>query len=84
MIDAPVRDVFAVVTELLASAPTDDELLAYKFPDDLQARLGYLLERNREAELTCEERHEFDDYIRANRMITSLKIKTKLGRKGLT
>ena len=83
MIEAPARDVFAVITEFLASDPSDEELLAYKLPDDLQARVSYLLVQNREAELTCEERHELDDYVRADHMISLMKTKTKLRQKGL-
>ena len=83
MIKAPIRDVFAVVTEFLASDPSEDELLVYKLPDDLQERLSYLLYQNREAELTCEERHELNDIMRADEMMTKLKLKTKLRMRGL-
>lgn len=83
MIEAPARDVFAVITEFLAEDPSDEELLAFMLPDDLQKRVSYLLVQNREAELTCEERHELDDYMRANRMITTLKINTELRQNGL-
>lgn len=77
------RDVFAVITDFLSSDPSDEELLSYKLPDDLQERLSQLLYLNREAELTCEQRHELDDYMRANRMITKLKLKKELRMRGL-
>ena len=83
MIKAPVRNAIDVVAEFLASDPSDEELLAYRFAEDLQARVHYLLERNGEDELTCDERHELDDFIRANRMMTSLKINRELRLKGL-
>ena len=83
MIETPVRDVFAVITDFLADDPTDEELLAYKLPDDLQKRVSHLLYLNREAELTCEQRHELDDYVRADHMISRLKTKTKLRHRGL-
>ncbi len=83
MINAPVRNAIDVVAEFLASDPSDEELLAYRFAEDLQARVHYLLERNGEDELTCDERHELDDFIRANRMMTSLKINRELRLKGL-
>ena len=83
MIETPPRDVFAVITEFLADDPTDEELLAYKLPDDLQERVSHLLYLNRESELTCEQRHELDDYIRADDMISLMKTKTKLRQKGL-
>ena len=83
MIETPARDVFAVITDFLAESPTDEELLAYKLPDDLQKRVSHLLYLNRESELTCEQRHELDDYIRADHMISRMKTKTKLRQKGL-
>ena len=83
MINAPVRNAIDVVAEFLASDPSDEELLAYRFSEDLQARVHYLLERNGEDELTCDERHELDDIIRANRIMTSLKINRELRLKGL-
>ncbi|MCY4061791.1 MAG: hypothetical protein OXG53_05445 [Chloroflexi bacterium] len=83
MIKTPARDVFAIITDFLAENPTDEELLAYKLPDDLQARVSHLLYLNRESELTCEQRHELDDYIRADHMISRMKTKTKLRQKGL-
>ena len=83
MIETPIRNAIDVVAEFLASDPTDEELLAYRFSDDLQDRVRYLLDRNGEDELTCDERHELDDFIRANRMMTSLKINRELRLKGL-
>ena len=83
MIETPALNVLDVVTDFLASDPSDEELLAYRFDEDLQARVHYLLDRNGEDELTCEERHELDDFVRANRMMTSLKINRELRLKGL-
>ena len=83
MIQERQRDVFAVITEFLAEDPSDEELLAYKLPDDLQKRVSHLLYLNRESELTCEQRHELDDYIRADHMISRMKTKTKLRQRGL-
>ena len=83
MIAAKVRNPLDVVTEFLAADPSDDELLAYRFTDDLQDRVHYLLDQNSEDALTCEERHELDDFLRANRMMTRLKINRELRLKGL-
>lgn len=78
MIEAPARDVFAVITEFLSDDPSDEELLAYKLPDDLQKRVSHLLYLNRESELTCDERHELDDIVYADKMMSLLKTKIKL------
>lgn len=83
MINAPARNVLDEVTDFLASQPTDQELLDYRFSDVLQERIHYLLERNGEGELNyCEER-ELEDYIRANRMMSRLKVKTRLRQRGI-
>lgn len=84
MIETPARDVFAVITDFLAEDPTDDDLLAYKLPDDLQERVSHLLYLNRESELTCEERHELDDFVYADNMISLLKTKFRLRQKGMS
>ena len=83
MIKAPARNVLDEVTDFLATAPSDEELLAYRFCDELQDRLHYLLDLNGEGELNyCEER-ELEDFLRANRMMSTLKIKTRLRQRGI-
>ena len=83
MIETPALNVLDVVTEFLASDPSDEELLAYRFSDDMQARVHYLLDRNGEGELTFFEERELEDIIRANRMMALLKVKTRLRLKGI-
>ncbi len=83
MIKERERNVFAVIIEFLVSLPSDDELLAYHLPDDLQERLSDLLKRNKEAHLTSEEREELDDFIHADNMISLLKTKIRLRQRGL-
>ena len=83
MIRAPVHNVLDVVTDFLGTDPSDEELLAYKFSDDLQARVHYLLDRNGEGELTFDEERELEDFIRANRMISRLKVNTRLRLRGI-
>jgi hypothetical protein len=78
MQNAPVRTVFDVITDFLASDPTSEELLAYHLPDDLQERADYLLERNSEDLLTPEEREEMHEFMNADEVIALLKAKVKL------
>ena len=77
MLDAPVRTVFDVLTDFLASEPTAEELIAYHLPDGLQARVDALIERNGEGQLTFDEQRELFDFIRADQMMAMLKAKTK-------
>ena len=83
MIEVPAINVLDVVADFLASEPTDDALLAYRFSDEMQERIHYLLDRNGEGELTCDERHELDDFIRANRMMARLKVNVRLRLAGI-
>ena len=78
MLNAPVRAVFDVITDFLASDPTPEELVAYHLPDDLQERIDWLVEKNGEGQLTFDEHAELMDFIRADQMIALLKTKTQL------
>lgn len=78
MLNIPVHTIFDVITDFLASEPTSEALLAYHLPDDLQARVDELIERNGEGQLTFDEQQELFDYMRADEMMALLKAKTKL------
>ena len=78
MQNAPARTVFDVITDFLASEPGPEALIAYHLPDDLQARVDELVERNGEGHLTFDEQQELFDFMRADEMIALLKAKTKL------
>lgn len=80
MQNAPVRTVFDVITDFLASEPSADEIINYHLPDDLQTRAHYLLEKNGEDLLTPAEEEEMHNFMRADEMIALLKAKLKLKR----
>ncbi len=72
------RTVFDVITDFLASDPTPEQLITYHLPDDLQARVDQLVERNGEGQLTFDDQQELLDFMRADEMMALLKVKTKL------
>lgn len=78
MQSAPIRTVFGVITDFLASDPSPEEIIAYRLPDDLQARAHELLERNSEDLLTFDEKQEMYDFMRADEMMSLLKVKMRL------
>jgi hypothetical protein len=78
MQNAPVRSVFGEITDFLATNPTPEEIIAYRLPDDLQARAHELLELNGEGELTNADREEMIDFMRVDEMMSLLKAKMKL------
>ena len=78
MQNAPVRTVFDAITDFLATEPSPQEIIAYYMPDDLQARLDELLDKNSEGEITPSEREELERFLNADQMFSMLKSKMKL------
>jgi len=83
MIETPALNVLVEVASFLANEPTDKQLLEYRFPDKMQERIDFLLDHNGEGELTCDERRELEDYVRANRFMAMLKVRRERRLKGL-
>lgn len=73
MIEAPVRTINNVVADFLACRPSNKQVLEFYFPPVSQARLSFLLEQNRESELTTFEEDELDEYVRADEFMGMLK-----------
>ncbi|MCU0481162.1 MAG: hypothetical protein MUE54_08115 [Anaerolineae bacterium] len=78
MIPNPVKTIFDVITDFLATNPTPEAILAYRLPDNLQQRASDLLERNGDGLLTYDEEQEMFDFVRADEMMSLLKAKTRL------
>lgn len=78
MQNTPTRTVFGEITEFLATNPTPQAIIAYRLPDDLQARAHDLLERNGEGELSQAERDEMLDFVRVDQMMSLLKAKMRV------
>lgn len=74
----PVRTIFGEITDFLATNPTPEEIIAYKLPEDLQARAVELLDKNGEDELSEREHEEMMDFVRIDNMLLLLKGKMKL------
>lgn len=75
---APSRTVLGIITDFLASDPTPEAIIAYRLPEDLEARALDLLERNGEGELSFDEQLEMYDFMRVDQMMSLLKAKTLL------
>jgi hypothetical protein len=82
MQNAPTRTVFNVITDFLATEPSPQEIIAYELPEDLQARVHDLLDKNGEGDLTPEEHAEMMDIYRMNAMMRLLKVKMRTKLKG--
>ena len=77
MIDAPIRAANDVIAEFLACKPSDEEVLSYFMPANLQDRVHFLLDLNGEDELTAIEAEELDELARADDFVSLLKAKIK-------
>ena len=77
------RNALDEVCDFMARIPNDEELLEYRMPDDLQERLHHLLDLNGEGELSCCQERELEDFLRANRMMSTLSVKIRLRQKGI-
>lgn len=75
---APEKTVKDVVTDFLGSAPTLEQIAAYRLPDALQARAHDLLEKNRAGSLTDDERAEMDEFRQIDHLLTLIKAKARL------
>lgn len=78
MANAPVRSITEIVTDFLGSAPTLQEITAYRLPNDLQNRAHQLLDKNRSGSLTDEERAEMEQFRQIDHLLTLIKAKARL------
>ncbi len=78
MADTPVKSIKEIVTDFLGSAPTLQEIAAYRLPDELQDRAHQLLDKNHSGSLTDEERAEMERYRQIDHLLTLIKTKARL------
>ncbi|MBC8098956.1 MAG: hypothetical protein H7Y11_05900 [Armatimonadetes bacterium] len=77
MHNIPVRSVFGIITDFLATNPTPEAIIAYTLPDELQAQAHLLLDKHGEGELTPEEYTTMMDFARIDTLLLMLKAKMK-------
>ena len=77
--DESAQPIYQEIIDLLSSGPTADQLIASKISDSAQERLEELLHKNREEELTAEERAELNTYLRLSEYLTKLKARARAG-----
>ena len=69
---------FDNILDFLASTPTPENILDFEPPEPLQQRLSYLLKQNRHDQLTADEHHELNEFLRMNRLMSRLKLRARL------
>ncbi len=75
--DESATPIYQEIIELITSGPTADQLIIFKISEAAQERLEDLLDKNREEELTAEERAELNTYLRLSEYLTKLKARVR-------
>lgn len=72
------QSIFTEVADFLISQPTLEELAAYRVSPGMQQYIDMLLEKNRDASLSAEERLELEKILAVSHVMTLVKIKAEL------
>jgi hypothetical protein len=75
---APEKNLFAEITDFLATAPSAEEIIAFKPSEVLTERLHELLNKNSSGEISPEELEELEEFSRLNHFMRMLIGKTRL------
>lgn len=78
MATAPPFTITNVISDFLGTAPTLDEIIAFKLPEALENRGRELLQRNREGILTPEERDEMEEFTHMGHFMNMVKLRARL------
>lgn len=76
------QSVFSELADFLVERPTLEAMIEHRLPDDLAERVHELLDKNRENNLTRDERDELNLYLAADHFMTLLKAKARLKLEG--
>ena len=74
----PATTITDIITDFLGTAPSLQEIVAYRLLDELQERAHVLLEKNRESTLSAEEREEMEEFREMDHLLTLIKAKAQL------
>lgn len=65
------------VFDFLLSAPTPQQVIAFRPGEATQERVRYLLDANRQGTLSAEEQSELEEFSRVEHFVRMLKIKAR-------
>lgn len=75
--DKPSLSPFEEVYDFLLSAPTPEQVIAFRPSEATQSRIHELLEANREGNLQAEEQAELDEFSRVEHFVRMLKARAR-------
>jgi len=77
MVLAYPPDKFAEILDFMISAPSPQQIIAFKPSPQMEARLADLMRKNTQDALTDEERQELDAFLQLNHFVNMLKIRAR-------
>lgn len=75
MTSIAVRSVFDVVTDFLVTSPSPQEMIDYRFPEDIQEYASYLLDLRKSGTILPEQEEVLFEIVRADNLLALLKAK---------
>ena len=67
--------IFNEVADFLASAPTPEQIIAFRLSNESEQFISSLLDANRAGRLTLAERTALDEYTRIERLMQAIKVR---------
>jgi hypothetical protein len=61
------------IVDFLASAPSSEEMLAYRPSEQIRQRASELLQKHRDEGITAEEEQELDQFVQAELLLQLIK-----------
>ncbi|MDZ4765580.1 MAG: hypothetical protein SGI73_13600 [Chloroflexota bacterium] len=80
---APPATITTVISDFLGSAPSLEEIIAFRLPEAIEQRSLELLAKNREGTLTPDVRAEMDEFTRMGQFMNRVKLRARLKLAGL-
>lgn len=68
----PAYDEFV---DFITSAPSLEEISLFRLSDSAESRISFLLEQNRQSQITDTEEQELDEYLRLEHIMRQMKIR---------
>jgi hypothetical protein len=75
---APAPTITEVISEFLGSAPTLQEIVAFRLPEAVEHRALELLELHRNGQLTAAEREEMEELTLMGHFMNKVKLQARL------
>lgn len=72
---ADLTAIYDEIADFLSSAPTSEQIAAFRLSDTSERFISVLLEANRTRGLTPAERAALDDYARIERLMQAIKVR---------